>query len=102
MTAKQCCSTYWEIFVFSPHVELEHQVKDMECFSLTASLVEGKGGSGKFRGKWELCKGAFFSYLHKKLWAFGHEELNDEGRREARDGAKDHKQPPALKVHKAQ
>lgn len=45
MMAEQCCSTYWELFVFSPRVELEHQVKDVECFSLTASLVESTDGT---------------------------------------------------------
>lgn len=44
---------------------------------------------------------AFFSYLHEKLGAFGHEQLEDEGRREAGNRAENHKQPPALKVQKA-
>lgn len=42
--AKQRCSTYREIFALSPHVELKHQVKDMERFFLTAGLVEGTDG----------------------------------------------------------
>lgn len=104
--AKQCRSTYWEIFAFSPHVDLKHQVKDMECFSLTAGLVEGKDGTNLKPGsRRKVCSnfaGEPLSHLHEKLWAFGHEQLYDEGRREARDGAEDHKQPPALEVHKAQ
>lgn len=103
---KLWCLTYWEIFAFSPHVELEHQVKDMKCFSLTGSLVEGKDGtkllrtsSGQNRN---FGEGAFFPYLHEELWTFGHEQLNDKGRWDARDGAEDHKQPPALEFHKAQ
>lgn len=44
---------------------------------------------------------AFFSYLHEKLGAFRHEQLEDEGRREAGNRAENHKQPPALKVQKA-
>lgn len=104
MMAKQCRSTYWEIFAFSPHVDFKHQVKDMECFSLTAGLVEGKDGTNLRTSSEEKRSfaGEPLSYLHEKLWAFGHEQLNDEGRREARDGAEDHKQPPTLEVHKAQ
>lgn len=44
---------------------------------------------------------AIFSYLHEKLGAFRHEQLEDEGRREAGKGAENHKQPPALKVQRA-
>lgn len=77
----------------------------MECFFLTAHLVEGRQGTDLKPSPEESRPSQvslFSSYLHEKLWAFGHEQFNDEGRRKARDGAEDHKQPPALKVHKAQ
>lgn len=43
----------------------------------------------------------FFKYLHEELGALGHED-EDEGRREAGDGAEGHKHPPALEVQRAQ
>lgn len=58
--------------------------------------------SKQVQGKKRNFASELWLYLHEKLWAFGHEQLDDEGRREARDGAEDHKQPPALKVYEAQ
>lgn len=101
--------SYWEIFALSPHVELKHLVKDMQCLSLAGSLKKEKTRSDKNlkasseqRAVLQLSTSpAFFSYLHEKLGAFGHEQLEDEGRREAGKGAENHKQPPALKVQRA-
>lgn len=48
-----------------------------------------------------MSSGQPFKYLHEELGALGHEQPEDEGRREAGNRAEHHKQPPALKVQRA-